>query len=105
MHTALLNKTVDMVRQRAAEGDCPVTPAYSIEHLEDALITLADDGAHKWALEQVRETLSRLQYATDAAAFAESQARGLEIIDRALSRRWGTVEGTPGRDRPHPATV
>lgn len=38
----VLDSTIAKVRQRASEGDCPVTPAYSVEHLETALLTLAD---------------------------------------------------------------
>jgi hypothetical protein len=38
----ILDATVAKVRQRASEGDCPITAAYSVEHLETALLTLAD---------------------------------------------------------------
>lgn len=41
MHKMILDETIAKVRQRESEGDCPVTPAYSIEHLENALLTLA----------------------------------------------------------------
>lgn len=61
-----------------------VTPAYSVEHLEDALITFADSGYQRWALDQAREVLSRLQFATDAKAFNASRDAGLAAIDSAL---------------------
>jgi len=41
MHRELLAITVENVRQRVSEGDCPVTPAYSVEQLEHALLALA----------------------------------------------------------------
>lgn len=45
----ILDSTIDRVRQRASEGDCPVTPPFSVEHLETALLTLSghlSDNAH-----------------------------------------------------------
>lgn len=41
MHKMILDATIAKVRQRASEGDCPITPPYSVEHLETALLTLA----------------------------------------------------------------
>lgn len=36
----ILDITIERVRQRDSEGDCPITPAFSVEHLETALLTL-----------------------------------------------------------------
>ena len=41
MHKSILDATIAKVRQRESEGDCPLTPAYSVEHLEHALLSLA----------------------------------------------------------------
>lgn len=38
----LVETTVANVRKRFLEGDCPVTPAYSVEWLEDVVMALAD---------------------------------------------------------------
>lgn len=38
----LVKITVAKVRQRASEGDCPITAPYSVEHLETTVIDLAD---------------------------------------------------------------
>lgn len=67
MHKMILDATIAKVRQRASEGDCPITAAYSVEHLETALLTLADtqpDTAPVEASGSERETaLSILQAA------------------------------------------
>jgi hypothetical protein len=43
MHRDLLSALVANVRQRVAEGDCPVTPSYPVETLENAILDLADE--------------------------------------------------------------
>ena len=42
MNRELLSALVENVRKRASEGDCPLTPAYPVETLENAIIDLAD---------------------------------------------------------------
>lgn len=42
MHRDLLDITIETIRRREAEGDCPTTPAYSVEWLENAVLTLAE---------------------------------------------------------------
>ncbi len=44
MHKKLLEVAVENVRKRRDEGDCPVTPAYSVEWLEDMVIALSPEG-------------------------------------------------------------
>lgn len=42
MHNAMLAKVIKACRQRQNEGDCTVTPSFSTEILEDAVVQLAD---------------------------------------------------------------
>jgi len=44
MHKKLLEVAVENVRKRRSEGDCPVTPAYSVEWLEDMVVALSKQG-------------------------------------------------------------
>lgn len=46
MHKAILDLTVAKARKRFSEGDCPSEPPDSVEHLEDAVIDLADQVAN-----------------------------------------------------------
>jgi hypothetical protein len=48
MHEELVKIYVEQVRHRVSERDCPVTPAVSVENMEDVIIELAD------ALERMR---------------------------------------------------
>jgi hypothetical protein len=41
MHPLALKEVVKVCRQREREGDCPITPALSVEVLEDAVVSLA----------------------------------------------------------------
>lgn len=41
MHQIMTDLMVEKIKQRHAEGDCPVTPSYSVEKLEFAIIDLA----------------------------------------------------------------
>lgn len=43
MHRDLLSALIANVRQRVAEGDCPVTQSYPVETLENAILDLADE--------------------------------------------------------------
>lgn len=42
MNWQILNATIAQVRQRVSEGDCPSTPAQTVETLENALIAVVD---------------------------------------------------------------
>lgn len=42
MHLMIADAQIAQVRQRASEGDCPTTPALSVESLEDLVLHLAD---------------------------------------------------------------
>ena len=41
MHKTILEQSIANVQKRAAEGDYPTTPAYSVEWLENMVIALA----------------------------------------------------------------
>lgn len=42
MHILLVAEIVKSVRRRQAQGDCPTEQPFSLEQLEDALVSLAD---------------------------------------------------------------
>jgi hypothetical protein len=47
MHELLVRELVKQVRQRISEGDCPITPALSVEQLENLVDQLASDLARE----------------------------------------------------------
>lgn len=62
MHRDLLSALVANVRKRAAEGDCPVTPSYPVETLENAILDLAAEAPAEGAGEALNFALGRLDY-------------------------------------------
>lgn len=66
MHRDLLSALVANVRKRAAEGDCPVTPSYPVETLENAILDLAAEAPAEGAGEKWRYHTEPLQAAEDA---------------------------------------
>ncbi len=52
MHRALLEANLKLVRQRHAEGDCPITRALPTETLEFMVLALADDLADVRGLQE-----------------------------------------------------
>lgn len=45
MNRDLANSALAKIRQRISEGDCPTTPAYSVEHLEELVVHFASQAS------------------------------------------------------------
>ncbi|AXQ69674.1 hypothetical protein HOU03_gp092 [Caulobacter phage CcrSC] len=76
MLASLLEDVIEGTRLRASQGDCPIHDAYSVEWLEDALLTLVDErDALKKQVEDLSFDLSlkkiRIDYLEAVAAFSK----------------------------------
>ncbi|AXQ69120.1 hypothetical protein HOU02_gp096 [Caulobacter phage CcrBL9] len=86
MLPTLVDLTLEHVRERSAQGDCPLTQPYSVEWLEDALLTLADE---RDALKKQVEDLSfdldikkiRIDHFEALAAFSKPAEPAVPFAD------------------------
>ena len=94
MHPMIADAQIAQVRQRASEGDCPTTPALSVESLEDLVRHLAD------RLPPTPNDETEFDTLVDATEFYEEclgrrlALNRAEAAEAALQRLVASLEGT-----------
>ena len=86
MHKLLVEKMVESVRRRVAQGDCPIEPAYSVEILEHCIVELAADPVEPKVSSDVDIEIERLI----RSAMQDEFLLGQNADDR-MERRYATA--------------